>query len=229
MHKRSICEAPLSGKTIHISSKSLWFVPDTCTHLPLHTHSCAHAALSVMSVFSLWDEWECLYEILTGHLLLCSSVWELDVGPMSVVPLWGHLPGCRHQGGFQEGAPVTRAGKPRKQHRPGDRYTRPDGWQSIKAPQPARSLYTPQGPLICKRCCLPSDPWGLAAVFVTLLRGCFQCRLCAIYVRLCRTAGFGHRALDKVPRIPLEGFSFPLKAAFLVWKISVSFTPIYYS
>lgn len=67
------------------------------THLPLfslsvsHTHTCA--TLSVLSVSSRGDEWEWLYEILTGHLLLCSSVWELDVGPASLVPLWGHLLG----------------------------------------------------------------------------------------------------------------------------------------
>lgn len=96
----------------------------------------------------------------------------------------------RAPGRFPGGGPVTQAGQPRKQHRPGDRYTRPAGWRSIKALQPARSLYMLQGPLICKRCCLPSGPWGAATVFVPLLRDCFQCSLCAIYVNLCRMAGW---------------------------------------
>lgn len=138
-----------------------------------------------MSVFSLWDKWECLYEILTGHLLLCSSVWELEVGPVSVVPLWGHLlvRGTRE---FPEGGPVTQAGKPRKQHHLGDQCTQPAGWQSIKEPQPTRSLYTLQGLLKCECCCFSSDPWGAAVVFVTLLRACIHCSVWAIYVSLCR-------------------------------------------
>lgn len=118
-------------------------------------------------------------------------------------------------GRFPRGGPVTEAGQCRKHHRPGDRYTRPAGWQSIKALQPARSLYMLQGTLICKRCCLLSGPRRAAAVFVPLLRGCFQCSLFAIYVSLCRTAVW---SLDKMPRMPLETFSFPLKAASLVWK-----------
>lgn len=116
MHKESSCDAPLSWKIIHISSKCLWYLPDTySTHrfAPSHTH----AALSVLSVSLLGDEWECLYEILTGHLLLCSSVWELDVGPVSLVPLWGHLLGTgtrevSRRGPCHPGRPAQKAAPP---------------------------------------------------------------------------------------------------------------------
>lgn len=92
--------------------------------------------------------------------------------------------------------------------------------QSIKAPQPARSLYMLQGPLICKRCCLPSDPWGAASAFEPLLKGCFQCSLCAIYVSLCRTAFLVTELLTKCPQSLWRGFPFPLKHASLKKKHS---------
>lgn len=89
-------------------SLTRWLAPSNT-----HTHSCCvHSP-----VCFLGDEWECLYEILTGHLLLCSSVWELDVGPVSLVPLWGHLLGTgtgevSKRGPCHPGRPVQKASPP---------------------------------------------------------------------------------------------------------------------
>lgn len=156
-----------------------------------------------MSVFSLGDEWECLYEILTGHLLLCSSVRELDLGPVVSSSSLRPSAGYRHEGGFQEGGgdgggPLSpRRASPKSSGTLGINAPDLRGDGASKLRQPARSLYTPQGPLICKRHCLPSDPWGANWVFVTLLKGCFQHSLAAIYVRLCRTAVWSQRPWQK--------------------------------
>ena len=214
MHKQPISEAPLIGKTIHISSKSLWFFPDTCTHLPLHTHT--RAALSLMSVFSLRDEWECLYEKLTGHLLLClrAGCWP-RVSSSSLRPSAGY----GHQGGFQEGALSPRQANPES--------------------STALGIDTPDllGDRASKLCNLPNHcthhkgHWYVnAAAYHRTLGDCLT--LCdtseggvfiAVYV-LFKFAfvewQFGLRGLDKVPRIPLERFAFPLKAASLFWKTS---------
>lgn len=73
--------------------KHLWFLP--------YTSPFTCTALSLLLISMLWDEWECLYEILTGHWLLCSRTqcWPCVSGS-SLRPSVGD----GHQGGFQEGA-----------------------------------------------------------------------------------------------------------------------------
>lgn len=218
--KRFSCEIPLRRKTIHISSKSLWLVADTFTHLPLSHYHWWCALSHVRFLARRWVRafvWNINRPF--ASLFLCSRAgsWPRCLWFLFEAICWvqarGRLPGgCLVVGG---GGPLSpKQASPKSNAALGSDAPDLRGDGASKLCQPARSLYTPQGPLICKRHCLPSDPQGAGWVFVTLLKGCFQCSLAAIYVRLCNTAGWSQRPLQKSPGFPLEKISFTWKGCF---------------
>lgn len=69
-------------------------------------------ASALVSVSSHRDVWEYQYEILTGHLLHCSAARELDVSPVFLVPLWGHLLGTGTRDFSRRGALSPRQASP---------------------------------------------------------------------------------------------------------------------
>lgn len=217
MHKESNCEAPLSVKTIHISSK--WFPPatHTHTHLPLHTHTHSHSRCAPSPVRFLARRWVRVFVWNINRpfapLLLClrAGCWPCVSGP-SLRPSVGY----RHQGGFREGALSPRQGSPES-----STALVIDTLDLLGDGASKRSN-------LPDHCTCYKGHWYVNAAAYHQPLGEPSQSLChfwrgadfsAVYVLFMLTfveRHFGHRALDKMPRIPLESLS--LKTASLVWK-----------